>query len=128
MEQQIATNPEQSRSLISCGLDAKTADMVWLNRGSLEPYIAFNVGCNQAMPEVGDIPAWSLSALIDVFLTRAPAAGKKCKQFTIRISKRKDASIVDYEDPHAWVYPSSGATPINAVVGMIEKLIPRQNE
>lgn len=64
MKNQIATTPEQSRRLAACGVNPASADMVWLNRGKLEPFLTFNEGCNRAIPEVGDIPAWSLGALL----------------------------------------------------------------
>ncbi|MCM1220082.1 MAG: hypothetical protein NC548_36885 [Lachnospiraceae bacterium] len=64
MKKSISTSIEQSRRLLSCGVDPKTADMVWLNRGQYPAFLSFNEGCNRAIPEVGDVPAWSLSALL----------------------------------------------------------------
>lgn len=66
MKTQISTSIEQSRRLLSCGVDPKTADMVWLNRGQYPAFLSFNEGCNRAIPEVGDVPAWSLSALLEL--------------------------------------------------------------
>ena len=62
----IATTIEQSRHLLELGLDPKTADMYY-------PY--FGAGQYGDIPRVGfpieysggrDIPAWSLSALLEV--------------------------------------------------------------
>lgn len=120
MNPQIATDPEQSRRLTACGVDPATADMVWLNRGKQEPYLTFNVGCNRAIPAVGDIPAWSLSTLLEMLPNCIMAENRK--QFTLRICKCKDAYVVDYEDIHTSLYQSNGATAIEAVVRMIETL------
>lgn len=61
MTNQIATTKEQSQRLITCGVNPKSADFVWLAPNN---YLSLDRGCNKAMMEVGDIPAWSLSTLL----------------------------------------------------------------
>ena len=60
----IATTIEQSRHLIELGLDPKTADMCFeMYKGNW----TLNVGKKSAQVNRGlAIPAWSLSALLDV--------------------------------------------------------------
>ena len=67
MKPQISTSIDQSRRLLACGVDTKTADLVWLQ--AQPPFLTLNRGCNRATPEVGDVPAWSLSAAITLLPT-----------------------------------------------------------
>ncbi len=57
----IATNQEQSRRLLACGIDPETADMMLTphNTLSTEPY-------KSALSDRGYSPAWSLSALLEL--------------------------------------------------------------
>jgi len=68
----IATTIEQSKHLLELGLDPKTADMWWSNRfvyWKSTPMIGVAAEQNQLYTfkwcEM-DIPAWSLSALLEV--------------------------------------------------------------
>lgn len=78
MKPAISTNISQSKRLLSCGVDPKTADMVWLK--AEPPFLSLNRGCNRAIPEVGDVPAWSLSALCSLIPSKvtAPHANTPC--------------------------------------------------
>lgn len=59
MTPNIATTPSQSRRLLQCGVDPKTADMMFTphNTLSAEPY-------KETLKDRGYFPAWSLSALL----------------------------------------------------------------
>lgn len=63
MKHQIATTPEQSRRVIACGVDPKSADMVWTDaRAGRRLMIC------QWDPELANVdylPAWSLGALLE---------------------------------------------------------------
>lgn len=68
MKTQIATTPEQSRRLIACGVNPKSADMVWQEpittsqKKTGGKILVFRNPNHQDY--VGDVPAWSLSALL----------------------------------------------------------------
>ena len=56
----VCTSIEQSKRLLELGLDAETADMYW-------EYNTLKLMCNDYDPNiVQHVPAWSLSALVDV--------------------------------------------------------------
>jgi hypothetical protein len=64
MKPQIATTPEQSQRLLSCGVSTDTADMYYTNYPNKpndnKPYIGM-VGIRKDL-----IPAWSLSRLLEL--------------------------------------------------------------
>lgn len=68
----LATTIEQSKHLLELGLDPKTADMWWSNRfvyWQSTPMIGIATEQNQLYTfkwSDDDIPAWSLSALLEV--------------------------------------------------------------
>lgn len=65
---QIATTIEQSKKLIELGLDADTADMYW-EYDSFQGFHRlelFEDGFSKTLNK-DDIPAWSLSALMELF-------------------------------------------------------------
>lgn len=68
MTTQIATTIEQSQRLIACGVDKDTADFYWCDFIPDEPFLAMGeIPRNNDTGEVmsdGDVPAWSLSALL----------------------------------------------------------------
>ena len=61
----IATSIERARKLLKLGLDSKTADMVWtISNSDLPMLLAYPIeDCNSWEDK---IPAWSLSALLEV--------------------------------------------------------------
>ena len=63
---QIATTVEQSKKLIELGIDVNTADMMWTYDFTIGRINGLNVISTQLKPEENDIPAWSLSALLDI--------------------------------------------------------------
>lgn len=67
MNQQIATSPSQSQRLIACGIDPKTADMVWTSWTSDGEKVLFLSVMNEFAYEIDGIEpigAWSLSRLL----------------------------------------------------------------
>ena len=59
----ICTSLEQSKKLIELGIDVKTADMYWWDSSKKYYIEAMDDG---DFNEKGDIPAWSLTALLDI--------------------------------------------------------------
>lgn len=124
MKPQIATTIEQSRRLLSCGVDPKTADMYWCSFLQCEPFLA--LGEIPRDNETGnvlddkDVPAWSLSTLLALLPNLIMAENRM--QFTFRLIKCKDAYIVEYEGHGTSLYQTNGATAIEACVRMIETL------
>lgn len=137
MKHQIATTIEQSKRLLACGVDSKSADMVWLNRGKLEPYLTFNMGSNRAIPEVGDIPAWSLSTLLALLPTKIDKGYyltmQRCNALGSPFAYGLAYMLCDYddvEDLDNWHTHSVGKkcvtnsdNPIEAVIRAIEWLV-----
>ena len=73
MKHQIATTPEQSKRLLACGLNYKTADMTlsFCNDSFYELMATpFHYGCFTEK----DAPAWSLSALLALLPTSLTSA------------------------------------------------------
>ncbi len=62
MTQNIATTPEQSRRLISCGVDPKTADMCW--KQMFNPKRMSLIAHKPFWDDV--TPAYSLSRLLEL--------------------------------------------------------------
>ncbi len=69
MTTNIATTREQSARLLQCGVDPKTADMVWTHFDSDgEQYERLDVMSEDAyeVSSLKPFPAWSLSALLEL--------------------------------------------------------------
>lgn len=75
MKHQIATNPDQSKRLLACGVDPNTADMyLSINLNDGENYGKYSIHIlGEDMRTIDEImqardlsPAWSLSALLEV--------------------------------------------------------------
>jgi hypothetical protein len=68
----IATTIEQSKHLLELGLDPKTADMFWMDTNSVKPCLKlmddgiFNHRNYLVRFPNSSLPAWSLSALLEV--------------------------------------------------------------
>ena len=73
MNQQIATTPEQSKRLIACEVDPKSADMTWQTPITTsqkrigEKILVLRHPNHQDY--VGDVPAWSLGRLLALLPT-----------------------------------------------------------
>ena len=62
----ICTDINQSKKLIELGIDINTADMLWTYDFIVNDINGLNVISEQLKPEEKDIPAWSLSALLEL--------------------------------------------------------------
>ena len=62
----ICTDIDQSKKLIELGIDVNTADMLWTYDFMVNDINGLNVISEQLMPEENDIPAWSLTALMNI--------------------------------------------------------------
>ena len=62
----ICTSIEQSKKLIELGIDVNTADMLWTYDFVVNDINGLNVISDNFKPEENDIPAWSLSALLEL--------------------------------------------------------------
>lgn len=142
MKNQIATTIEQSRRLLACGVDPKTADisvrtikepygedMAWLIPKLLTlPY-------DEARTIYGEdeiTPAWSLSALCSLIPSKvtAPHANTLCY---FRLYHKPDKWMAMYHDgkesgdaeDYYWQYASQqdGEDPIEVCVAIIEWLL-----
>ena len=60
----ICTNIEQSKKLMELGIDANTADMCHRYRWSNNSFMNLPCAEKAREPITGDIPAWSLTALL----------------------------------------------------------------
>ena len=62
----ICTTIEQSRKLVELGIDINTADMYWwyFKKDSRKRYFVGTM--DDDFNESDDVPAWSLSALLDI--------------------------------------------------------------
>ena len=62
----ICTNINQSKKLIELGININTANMLWTYDFMVNDINGLNVISEQLKPEEKDIPAWSLTALLNV--------------------------------------------------------------
>lgn len=131
----MATNIEQSRRLLACGVDLDSADMYWNHFIIQEPYLV--IGEIPRDNETGevmdneDVPAWSLSALLAVLPQReiAPHGNTPCDLY---IHHYPEFWLVMYHDgktsgdaeDYTWQCASEqrAETLVEACVKMIEWL------
>ena len=66
----ICTSIEQSKKFIELGIDVNTADMCHRYRWANNSFINLPCAEKAREPITGDIPAWSLSALIELMPER----------------------------------------------------------
>lgn len=62
----IATTIEQSKHLLELGIDPKTADIVWVYSAFENEYFPHIKGFGKIITGSKDIPAWSLSTLLEL--------------------------------------------------------------
>jgi len=62
----ICTDINQSKKLIELGIDISTADMLWTYDFMVNDINGLNVISEQLKPEENDIPAWSLTVLMNI--------------------------------------------------------------
>lgn len=62
----ICTDINQSKKLIELGIDIATADMLWTYDFTVNDINGLNVISELLKPKENDIPAWSLSKLMEL--------------------------------------------------------------
>ena len=103
----ICTSLEQSNKLLELGLDMNTADMYWWAT-SLRYYIeAMDDG--DFNEREGHIPAWSLSALLDIVPSKTGTA-------SILI---RDSQTGKYKCVHGSIFSNSYEESVDAVFEMV---------
>lgn len=114
----ICTSLEQSQKLVELGIDVSTADMYWLNRhidltetkyevfviDRSNEHIDFFNSYAVAVEKGEIIPAWSLSALMDLLPSNFTEVGKYATT-TYQIDIRK-YKLTDSVDLHQIAYGS----------------------
>ena len=113
MNSKICTSIEQSKKLIELGIDINTADIMWtaLNWQETEYYMEVkNEGFD--MPKKY-IPAWSLSALLDLMI---------CPNLEEYIKSKWDLTTFTDESLKTPIEIQDYENPIDACVEMILKL------
>lgn len=81
MENKIATTIEQSKKLLELGIDPSTADMLYCYDFMARCVTDLNVITQFLQPTKGDIPAWSLSALLNLLPLSIPYDNGHCRYF-----------------------------------------------
>lgn len=85
----ICTDIEQSDKLIKLGIDVNTADMYWWYNG--QRYYAETKEHNDS--QKSDVPAWSLSALLELMPT-----DDKRDEYYVDTETHSDCYIVSYRN------------------------------
>ena len=111
----ICTSLDQSKRLIELGIDIKTADMYYWCGSDL------NIGGYNAIDEELDIPAWSLSALLELLPDKIQVNNEN---YYLNLHKNG----VEYRGPITWdgqkcVLSFGGIDLINAVFQAISFLL-----
>ena len=92
----ICTSLEQSQKLIEMGIDINTADMLWTYDFTVNDINGLNVISEQLKPEENDIPAWSLTTLMNLLPSEFTEVGKySTTTYKIHIRKYKFTDKVD---------------------------------
>ena len=98
----ICTDREQSQKLIELGIDVNTADMLWTYDFMVNDINGLNVISDYLKPEENDIPAWSLTALMNLLPSEFTEVGKySTTTYQIHIRKYK---LTDEVDLHQIAY------------------------
>jgi hypothetical protein len=111
LELMICTTIEQSKKLMELGIDRKSSDMYYWCGSDLR------LGGYKAQDEEFDIPAWSLSALMDVLPDEVG------DNHYLTLDKEGEEYCCSYEDCNGNSFRHCFSdNPIDACVAMIEKL------
>lgn len=114
----IATTISQSRKLVELGLNPKTADMFWMDTNSVKPCLKlmddgiFNHRNYLVRFPNSSLPAWSLSALLDVM--PKPDLYRETADLWVCVAFFKEGSIRGF-----------GETAIDAACDNITKMFDR---
>ena len=89
----ICTSIEQSKKLIELGINICTADMLWTYDFTVNAINGLNVISELLKPEENDIPAWSLSKLMELM----PTDDKK-DEYYVTTESHSDYHTVNYRN------------------------------
>ena len=113
MNNKICTSIEQSKKLLSLGLDPSTADMCWTKYIDNGDITSLHVTVNYGIVPI-DYPCWSLTALLELMPRIIPNEGILC----ITPSHKDSGWVVGYDEKNA-----SFPTLIDAAFEMVCHLI-----
>lgn len=136
MESKFATSIDQSRRLLTIGVNPDTADMHWCSFLEPEPFLVLGEiprdNETGEMSNEGDVPAWSLSALLEIIPQRilGPHADTPC-DFILHhhpdlwIAMYHDGKTFGDSEDYTWQCCSEcrADNPIEACVRMIGWLV-----
>ena len=94
MKTKIATDIRQSRELLKLGLDPKTADMFWRDWRRDTKNITYP--CAGVGNEKEDLPAWSLSALLDLLPESVSPDNDSYQIYYMQVYNHDSLHGVDY--------------------------------
>lgn len=98
----IATTLEQSRKLVELGIDASTADMFYscgMDVKTREWDYDLTIIDEYNKIDIGDIPAWSLSALLKAIKSYTLQTTSDNKCFIVADRTRDAVMSFEYNDP-----------------------------
>jgi hypothetical protein len=130
---QLATTIEESTFLLEHGISADTADMFWIvSKHEAEGYPRARLCINDCgmpadTPEHEYIPAWSLSALLDVVKDSEMMLSNV---FVMELDTLGiiQAGLLYTDDKFAIINGFTGATPISAVFKFIQLRLIKSDE
>ena len=114
----ICTTIEQSKKLLELGIDRKTSDLYYWCGSDLR------IDGYRAQDEELDIPAWSLTALLDILPNDEVTSTTVTRGgWDIKSAKYLDIWFAEYEtEKHDNDFSLSASNPIDAAFEMIVKL------
>ena len=112
---QICTSIEQSKKLLSLGLDPGTADMCWTKYIDNGDITSLHVTVNYGIVPI-DYPCWSLTALLKLMPRIIPNEGILC----ITPSHKDSGWVVGYDEENA-SFPTLIDTAFEMVCQLIEQ-------
>lgn len=122
----VCTTVQQSRRLLNLGLDPESADMIWcLVEKDKDEVCTLCVkawsGSLQWQGQDISMPAWSLSALLELMPQRIVGPYGELWKFGLEKDWDKTSCLVFYENKNSFVQKKA-KEPIDACVEMIEWL------
>ena len=113
----ICTSVEQSKKLVKLGLDVNTADAIYPWRELMKDYDSLYVPENMFDIDEDDIPAWSLSALLEL-LPQHIDSGLGWQKFGLDKGWNGGIYQVYYENKNSFIEKKS-QTAVDAAFEMI---------
>ena len=117
METKICTSIEQSKKLLELGLNADTADMGYNGVENRDTGRIWYDKYPTTMPNVDSIPAWSLSALLEL-MPKHIFSEDRIKNYTpvLHIGEK---NVVWYQHMNEFLHIEHADTPIEAAYFMV---------